>query len=172
MQPCWDWLRRSNTTLDERCMPKKTLPLILVTLHVAACIAFLALREPRIAFLAERERERREAGYFFIISRDPYTFIAERPLYTWNEFHGGEETWVKALEVVNLPSIFVTATLGGAVIAIYRFTGYGDYPTDTWIRAFLFFAFSLAQWWTIGQAIDTALRRMRLLDSRGAGQLL
>ncbi|HSF16129.1 MAG TPA: hypothetical protein VLK65_11310 [Vicinamibacteria bacterium] len=141
-------------------MPKKALPLLLATAHAAACVVFLALREPGISFLAERERARREWGYFFINSADPYMFIAERPLYNWSEWHGGEETWVKVLEVLNLPSLILTATIGGAVIAVHRGTSFGDYPTDTWIRALFFLAFSLVQWWTIGRVVDNALRRM------------
>jgi hypothetical protein len=101
-------------------MRTRTLPIVLVTLHLMACAGFLAFRNPGISFLAERERERREWGYFFMNSADPYMFIAERPLYNWSEWHGGEETWVKALEVINLPSILLTATVGGIVVAMYR----------------------------------------------------
>lgn len=141
-------------------MPKNALSLLLTSAHLAACVAFLALREPGISFLAERERARREWGYFFANSADPYVFIAERPLYNWSEWHGGEETWVKVLEVINLPSLVLTATIGGVVLAIYRVTGFGDYPTDTWIRALFFLGFSLVQWWTIGCVIDNALGRI------------
>jgi len=93
-------------------MPARTVSIVLVSLHLVACAFFLALRDPGISFLAEREHARKEFGRFFIVSGGPYTFVAERPLYSWSEWHGGEETWVKVLEVANLPSIVLTAIIG------------------------------------------------------------
>jgi hypothetical protein len=150
-------------------MPTRAVPIILVSLHLVACASFFVLRQPGIKFLAERERARREAGRFFIVSGGPYTFIAERPLYDWSEWHGGEETWVKFLEVANLPSIVLTATVGGIVIAAYRFTGYGDFSSDTWFRAYIFLFFSVAQWWLVGRGLEKAGRRVAHFWNRDDG---
>lgn len=99
---------------------------------------------------------RRDSGYFFMSSADPIMFIAGRPLYTWSEWHGGEELWVKLIEVPNLPALVVTATIGHIPIAIYRMTGYGDFVHDTWIRAVVFLFFSSVQWWWFGRVIERA----------------
>ena len=92
-------------------MPSKTLPVVLVSLHLVACALFLVLREPGITFLEERQRERQESGYFFMMSSDPYMFIAERPLYQWSAWHGGEDPWVKFLEIANLPSLILSIVI-------------------------------------------------------------
>jgi len=150
-------------------MRARTISIVLVSLHVVACASFLALRDPGISFLAEREYARKEFGRFFNVSGGPYTFVAERPLYNWSEWHGGEETWVKILEVANLPSIVLTAIIGGVVITAYGSTGYGDVGTDTWLRAFIYLLFSVAQWWIVGLGLEKVGRRVARLRIRGDG---
>lgn len=149
-------------------MRSRTFSVILVSLHLVACAFFLVLRQPGITHLAERERERKESGYFFLSSADPYMFIAERPLNNWSPWHGGEDTWVKLLEIANLPSLVLTAIFGGIAIEAYRSTGSGDFSTDTWLRAYVFLAFSIVQWWLVGRRLAKSVYMARVW-SRGDG---
>jgi len=129
----------------------------LLVLHFATSAVFLLLREPGISFLDEREKMRRDWGYMFMVSGDAIMFIANRPLHAWSEWHGGEEAWVKVLEVLNLPALIATTTIGHIPIAIYRFSGRGNFVQDTWIRGVVFLLFSTLQWFLIGRAADRAL---------------
>lgn len=133
---------------------------ILLLLHLGACTAFILLREPSISHLEERERMRRESGYHFESSVDPFMFIAGRRLNGWNESHGGGESlWVKICEVANLPALVATVTVGHLPIAMYRATRIGTFVHDTWIRAFVFLLFSAAQWIVVGLFIERRTRR-------------
>ncbi len=130
---------------------------LFVVVHFVFCAAFLVLREPAISF-EERERARLDLGHTFESSVDPIMFIAGRPLHGWNEWHGGEVIWIKVFEVLNLPAFVATVTVGHIPIAIYRATGSGRFVHDTWIRAFVFAVFSVAQWVVIGSYFEKKWR--------------
>ena len=82
------------------------------------CAVFLLQRPAGISFIDEREKMRRDAGTFFINSADPQMFIAERPLYRWNRWHGGEAMAIKVVEFLNWPAL-AGARAFGAVWTMY-----------------------------------------------------
>jgi hypothetical protein len=128
--------------------------IVLVILNYAAFAAFLILR-PSEAPVLERKDILRSAGVFELSSADPSSYIAARPLYSWNEWHGGERVWVKAIEISNFPALLVariaSEALGGDVsLGFHR---------ASWIRAFAFLFGATAQWLLVGSLITRALRR-------------
>ncbi len=77
--------------------------------NLVAWVSLVGLRDPLPdSFFAERD-EWLGPGAFYHSSVAPELVIAGRPLWSWNEYHGGEILAVKALEVLNLPSLIVVA---------------------------------------------------------------
>lgn len=129
-------------------------------LNLAACVVFLVTRPPARELIDEREQEQRH-GWLALSSGDPYMLIAERPLRQWNEWHGGETTWVKVIEILNAPALIATKIIGDAWAASHAFSGPPTYRRDSWIRAYLFVVVSSAQWLLIGALLSRITRRRR-----------
>jgi hypothetical protein len=121
--------------------------------NVFACVLFLFLRPAGISFVEERELMRREPGMFFVNSADPLTFVAERPLYQWNEWHSGEATWVKITEVLNWPALTGARALTGVWTHYAAPRGIGSFSGDTWVLAWLYLVLSSVQWLIFGAAV-------------------
>jgi hypothetical protein len=135
------------------------LALSLLLANYLAFALFLALRPSAAEYLRAKD-EAAQRGEFTLSDADPDTFIAGRPLYNWNEWHGGERLGVKVLEVVNLP----------ALAAANRFTearsadaGASSYYRDSNVRGRLFLLFATVQWLAVGGLISRwrAMRRRR-----------
>jgi hypothetical protein len=118
--------------------------------NLLACVFFLVFRPAGISSIEERELMRREPGMFFVNSADPRTFVAERPLYQWNEWHGGEATWVKVVETLNYPALTGAEVLTDIWSAYAAPRSIGSFRGDTWVRAWLYLALSSAQWLIVG----------------------
>ncbi|MBK5258039.1 MAG: hypothetical protein JJE51_00465 [Thermoanaerobaculia bacterium] len=101
-------------------------------------------------------------GAFEMSSGDPWTYIAARPLHNWSEWHGGELSWVKAIEIANWPAlvtaIIATEALGGTFSL--------GYLRASWVRAVFFAILTTLQWLSAGFVVDRAIRKRR--SSRSA----
>lgn len=129
------------------------------------CAVFLLQRPAGITLIGERERMRRDTGAFFFYSADPLMFIAERPLYQWNQWHGGEVTWIKVVEVLNWPALAGARALGAIWAAYAGPRSIGSFRGDTWVIAWLYLLLSTAQWWLTGAAVARfAVRRRSAPD--------
>lgn len=122
-------------------------PWFLVGAHWLICITFLVAREPepRGQWLDELEAARRP-GAILLNTAAPRMYLAERPLYGWNEWHGGEETWVKAIEVANL----VPLALAECGDTFLDMVGVLPVRARSWLVASWFFALSTGQWLVVG----------------------
>ena len=132
------------------------------------CAVFLMQRPAGISFIEERERMRRDAGAFFINSADPQMFIAERPLYQWNKWHGGEVTWIKVVEVLNWPALAGARALGAHWTAYAGPRNIGSFRGDTWVIAWFYLLLSTAQWLLVGAAVTRFVSRRRRAASPDA----
>ena len=123
-----------------------------LVVNLIACAAFLIVRPEATSLIEERERAER-SGAFSLSSSDPFMLIAGRPLWQWNEWHGGEATWVKAIEVANGPAVFVAKLFGDVWEAGHAFSGQPTYRGQSWMRAYVFLVVSSVQWLLIGLAL-------------------
>ena len=94
-------------------------------------------------------------GQFYFTSADPMAVIAERPLWSWSVFHGGEVLPVKVLEVLNLPALVVTVIFNAfagssSVIGPQR----ASYMTFG-----VLLLGSTVQWYLVGVALQGLRRR-------------
>ena len=128
---------------------------VLVLINYAFFAAFLTFRPSEEAILHSKD-VRWAAGHFEWNSAAPWTYIAARPLYNWTEWHGGELTWIKAVEVLNLPALFTGAL---AVRVARQSTQIGYYYESSWVRAWAFLAAATAQWLAIGSILTLWRRR-------------
>lgn len=131
-------------------------------LNWLVCGIFLLVRPEATALIEERESEQR-AGTLTLSSDDPYMLIAGRPLWQWNEWHGGESTWVKAVEVLDGPAVITARHFGDCWAASRAFNGKPTYRRESWIRAYVFIIVSSAQWLLIGALIAHLKRVSRKL---------
>lgn len=123
--------------------------------NLVACETFVVARRPATVLLEEREAARR-TRVIAVSSADPYMLIAERPLRSWNEWHGGEATWVKVVEVLNWPALMAAKHVGDELSSDETVRG------RTWRRAWIYLAVSSVQWLGVGVILDGfARRRMR-----------
>jgi hypothetical protein len=127
---------------------------------VIAWVLFIVLRPPNSFFLS-KEQAARLSGDFFIMSGAPYTHLAERPLYTWSTWHGGERTAVKALEVATLPGL--VAGCAACLPVSFFLSSYVTVQQESWVRFVFVLVFSALQWW----AISAALPALRWRSRRG-----
>ena len=130
---------------------RRTLPIA----NVIACVLFVLLREPAPAsYLEEADRERVRGSMF--VDDGVWGTLACRNLNNWGLIHGGEAIGVAALEVLNLPSLLVTGTVGLFVDVA------GLVPTcrRSWLLAAVFVAVASAQWWWVGSTIDMRGRQL------------
>ena len=109
---------------------------------VANCVgfaAFLVLRPSQAALLHGHDIEWR-SGSFSFSSGGPLGYVAARPLYQWNEWHGGERRWVKGLEIVNAPGVWVALRVANsAAMSGYSYAG-------SWAAAFVLLIIAVVQW--------------------------
>lgn len=126
------------------------------------CAVFLIARPPATEMIKEREAGRRRDVMVIVRSSgEPWMFIAERPLRQWNEWHGGEATWVKVAEVLNGVPLVVTKKLGERWSDWSSARSIGSFRSDTWVRAWLYFVVSSAQWLIVGSAVAWVVGRRR-----------
>jgi hypothetical protein len=137
---------------------RRTLILAPCVLNLIVCAVFLTVRAPATALIEEREHAQ-QLGAFTLSSSDPYMLIAERPLRQWNEWHGGEATWVKVIEVLDGPALIATKTIGDRWAANHAFSGTPSYRHESWTRAYVFVVASSVQWLLIGALIARLSRR-------------
>lgn len=135
------------------------------------CAVFLLQRPADISFIEVREKTRRDGGAFFINSADPLMFIAERPLDQWNQWHGGELTWIKIVEVLNGPSLAGAKALGALWAAYAGPRNIGSFRGDTWVIAWLYLLLSTAQWLLVGAAVTRFVSRRRSAAASSEGTL-
>ncbi len=133
-------------------------------LNWLVCGIFLLARPEATALIEEREREQR-AGMLTLSSADPYMLIAGRPLFQWNEWHGGESTWVKAVEVIDGPAVITAKHFGDRWAASRAFNGKRTYRRESWIRAYVFIIASSVQWLLIGALLAHLTRVSRNLSA-------
>lgn len=110
---------------------------------------FITVRPPATALIEERERAE-QIGAFTFSSGDPLMVIAERPLYQWNEWHGGEATWVKVAEVLNGPAFIAAKVTGNRESSSAAFSGEPTYRRASWVRAYVFLIVATLQWLIVG----------------------
>ena len=126
-----------------------------LALHWISCILFLALRAPDPPGGALDQLEAtRNTGELVFSSAAPWGYVAERPLYSWSEWHGGESVGVKALVIANLvPTLLTTAILDSPDQASTT-----PIRLQTWIAALVYLALSTMQWWGIGVILEKRCR--------------
>lgn len=134
-----------------------------VLMNWIVCLAFLVARPPATEMIEEREAGRRRDVMVIVTSSgEPWMFIAERPLRQWNEWHGGEELWVKVAEVANGVPLLLTKNLGEQWSDWSSARNIGSFRSDTWVSAWVYVILSSAQWLIIGGAAA------RLIEGRRA----
>jgi hypothetical protein len=121
--------------------------------------AFIAVRSPATALIEERERAE-QMGAFTLSSADPLMVIAERPLYQWNQWHGGEVPWVKVAEVMNGPA-FIAAQVAGSRWLSGAAFGDPTYRRQSWVRAYVFLVVATLQWLILGAIAAWVVGRRR-----------
>lgn len=133
-----------------------------VLANLVVCFVFLMARPPAIEMIEEREAGRRRDVMVIVRSSgEPWMFIAERPLRQWNEWHGGEQTWVKVAEVLNGVPLLVTKKVGERWSDWSSARSIGSFRSDTWVRAWLYLTLSSLQWLTIGAVAARLVERRR-----------
>ncbi len=145
-------------------MRQRLIILIPCIVNWVACVAFIVSRPPMTALLDERDAARRSES-IVLSSADPMMFIAERPLRQWNEWHGGESRWVKAVEVLNFPSLVATKAAIDRWSRFERLRGIGSSRSDSWVMAWAYLVLSSLQWFFIGMLIA------RLTTGRSSGEI-
>lgn len=140
----------------------------LCVLNIAACIAFMVNTPAGISRLEEREHMRSNPGDIVGRSGDAYMFIAERPLCDWNQWHGGERSWVKVLELLNRPAVRAAKGVGDEW-SQHRIEHHkGSFKSDTWVRAWIYLTISTLQWAVIGLLIGLMIVGRSRVSSRTA----
>lgn len=136
-----------------------------VLANLAVCFVFLMARPPANEMIEEREAgRRRDVMVIVSSSSEPWMFIAERPLRQWNEWHGGEQTWVKVAEVLNGMPLFVTKKVGERWSDWSSARSIGSFRSDTWARAWVYLTLSSLQWLIIGAVAAWLVERRRTKD--------
>ena len=74
---------------------------VLFLVDVACFVAFAIVRPADTTYLNQRDVASGSGSEVFEYTGHPSTYIAARPLYGWNSWHGGEESWVKPLRVMS-----------------------------------------------------------------------
>ena len=122
-----------------------------------AFAAFLAIRTPSVDARAESEFVAGGMTFEPTASGHPVAYIAARPLYTWNSWHGGESVIIKVIELVNLPALVSAIYLAPRVTRIL-FPNSGSYYLQSWVCAWMVVVFSCLQWF----ALSFLVHRLRL----------
>ena len=94
----------------------------------------------------------------FMSSGEPVLYLAERPLYNWSEWHGGEAGWVKAVLIANwLPFVATRFFDDSLSVASFRSTSF-PLRRQSWLVAWFFLGLSSVQWLLVGWAIGRVRR--------------
>lgn len=145
-----DWVqRKKNRTRTISRMRRAVIVLAPCAVNWLLYAVFLIVRPPATALIEERERAQR-MGVFALSSGEPLMLIAERPLYQWNEWHGGEATWVKVAEVLNGPALIAAKLAGDRSPSGTAFSGEPTYRRQSWVRAYAFLGVATIQWSIVG----------------------
>jgi hypothetical protein len=128
---------------------------------------FIAVRPPATALIEERERAQ-QMGAFTFSSGDPLMVIAERPLYQWNKWHGGEAAWVKVAEVLNGPAFVAAKVAGDSWSSSAAFSGEPTYRRESWVRAYVFLIVATLQWLIVGAVAAWLVSRRRHAKQQAA----
>lgn len=129
-------------------------------LNLFVCAVFIIVRPPAKALIEERERAQR-MGAFTFSSGDPLMVIAERPLYQWSKWHGGEATWVKVAQVLNGPALIAAKFAGDRWSHGTAFSGEPTYRRESWVRAYVFLITATLQWLIVGALAAWFVERRR-----------
>lgn len=141
---------------------RRRIAAILCAANLLGFAAFILVREPGIHLGEELEASRQSGEWIASsYSGQPLTHIASRPLYSWNDWHGGEALWVKALEIANFPALIVAHGLADPMTRLL-FPGSGSYYLESWVRAWMFVGLAVLQWVSVGWMIHSTLRVLRV----------
>jgi len=80
-------------------------------------------------------------------------YLAERPLYKWSKWHGGEELWVKVIETANVVPLVATRIFDAALEVVGATSGLFSVRAQSWVSAVVFLGLSSVQWFWVGRAI-------------------
>ena len=130
---------------------------VLLLANLAACLLFVALRPPAPPdYISDVAAARATGG--IILGDVVIGMVACRPLYPWDEWHGGEAPGVKALEVANAPAtaVAVGVSVMGELGPARLFSACGW----SWLLAGVFVVASSLQWWLVGSAAAYVVRRI------------
>ena len=137
-------------------MFRSTLPIA----NLIACLLFVALREPPPdPYLAEMDAARQTGG--ILIDDSIWGMLACRTLSNWGPIHGGESLGVAVLEVLNLPSLLLTA-FAGIFVDVFGASRITSACAWSWMLAGVFIFLASAQWWFIGRSIDAREGRLNV----------
>lgn len=128
------------------------LPWLVLGCHTLVCLTFLVARqpEPKGTWFNQLDAVRAQgSGHFLTSSAAPMIYLAERPLSGWSEWHGGERTWVKVVEVLN----FIPLAAAWFVDLVVSIGGVLPVRPRSWVVAGWFFALSCGQWFGLGVAL-------------------
>jgi hypothetical protein len=130
-------------------MPRRTLRLAAV-LFAINCVGFITfmIERPSGEHILRKIDTGEAAGWLTVGSGAPWAYIAARPLFTWNKWHGGESRWVKVLEVANGPALILAVAMANGVIV-----GPGNNYLESWAAAVLFVILSPLQWWLFARLV-------------------
>lgn len=129
--------------------------------NLAMCLLFIAVREPHIAFLSEREEAWQRGGFQFVSSSDPWMYIAGRPLYHWTRWHHGESLAVRVLQVANWPALITAKRIGDGLAPYARRERLLSFSEMTWLYGWLFIGLASAQWLLVGVLLRLFASRPR-----------
>jgi hypothetical protein len=146
----------NSISLDAPMMSARVSRASFALVPVLAWAAFLVLRPPNPFFLSQQQ-EARATGGFFIMSGMPYTHLAERPLYTWSNWHGGEHIAVKALELATLPGLIAGCVLCFPISLLL--SPHISVQSESWVRFGFVVLFSTLQWAALGPVFQRAWQR-------------
>jgi hypothetical protein len=122
--------------------------------NLVACALFVVLREP--ADLSAADADRRTGGMSF--TSGIAGTLACRTLYSWSEWHGGEATGVKMLEVLNAPALGVTAV--AHVVGEMTVARTMSACRWSWALTAVFLLIASIQWWLVGFVVERGWRRL------------
>jgi hypothetical protein len=118
----------------------------LLIVHWAICTMFLILRPVEHGGWLDHKEQAREQGMFTMSSGEPLLYVAGRPLYQWNTWHGGEQLWVKILETPNIMPLMATVFLDKFVEVVLLRSHIGSFRTQSWVTGYIFILLSSLQW--------------------------
>jgi hypothetical protein len=142
-------------------MKRWRLPVALCLLNWFMFAYFMAVRPAGISDESQLDIARTTGGAIvFRSSSEPINYIAERPLYSWNAWHGGELLFVKILEILNMPAL-VLAHVAARLSSVVFGASLISVSFESWLRAWIFLVLASVQWWVTGRFITSRLSRSR-----------